>query len=238
MNRGATSVAEAPPVQLNLLHGFELSVSGRCPVVPLGTQRLLAFVALQPRPVHRCYVAGTLWPDKPEERASANLRSALWRLNGPKTPLVDASSTHVALAPAVVVDLQESESVARQVVNGDMVDVVVARAALLRGDLLPDWYDDWLLLARERHRQLRLHALEGLSIYHCAAGRFAQAIETGLEAVAAEPLRESAHRCVIEAHLAEGNRCEALRQFRGYQRLMHEQLDDEPSAQLAALVGR
>jgi hypothetical protein len=53
---------------------------GRRYVVPEGCKRLLAFVALQGGRADRRHAAGSLWPDGSEDRASGNLRSALWRL--------------------------------------------------------------------------------------------------------------------------------------------------------------
>jgi len=55
--------------------------------------------------------------------------------------------------------------------------------------------------------------------------------------VAQEPLRESAHRLVVEAHLADGNVCEAIRQYRLYARLLDRHLGLEPSPRMSALVG-
>ncbi len=78
-------------------------------------------------------------------------------------------------------------------------------------DLLPGWYDDWVLLERERLRQRVLHALEALSRHLVAAGRIAEAVEAAMTAVGVEPLRESAQRAPVTAHLAEGNRVEARR---------------------------
>ena len=62
------------------------------------------------------------------------------------------------------------------------------------------------------------------------------AVEAGLAAVAAEPLRESAHRALIAAHLAEGNRSEAMRQFEFYRMLLGKELGLEPSAMMASLA--
>ena len=47
----------------------------------------------------------------------------------------------------------------------------------LDGDLLPDWYDDWLMIERERLRQLRVHALEQLAERAMREGRYGHAID-------------------------------------------------------------
>jgi len=103
-------------------------------------------------------------------------------------------------------------------------------------DLLPDWYDDWVLVERERYNQLRLHAIEALCHHLTAAGHHAEAIDAGLAAVRAEPLRESAHQVLIRAHLAEGNRWEAVRQYERCRRLLLDELGVEPSRALQALL--
>jgi hypothetical protein len=59
----------------------------------------------------------------------------------------------------------------------------------LRGDLLPGWYDDCVLLERERVRQLHMHALEALAEKLAAAGRYGEAVPAAYAAVVAEPLR-------------------------------------------------
>jgi DNA-binding SARP family transcriptional activator len=227
----------AAVVRLSLLNGFELSIDGSPVDVALGSQRLLAFLALQERPVLRAHVAGCLWAGKSDERAAANLRAALWRLSEPGPPLVGSSAAHLSLSPEVSVDVREAIEGARRlldsqggVLDGDFEEF------LLSGDILPDWYEDWVSIERERLRQLRLHALEALCNRLIAAGRLAEAIDVALAAVAAEPLRESAHRLLIRAHLAEGNRAEAVRQFDAYQELLWTGLGVAPSGQLTALM--
>jgi DNA-binding SARP family transcriptional activator len=66
--------------------------------------------------------------------------------------------------------------------------------------------------------------------------RLAAAIDLGLRAVAMEPLRESSHRLVIRAHLREGNRAEALRQYEACSRLLHDELGVAPSPQMTSLL--
>jgi len=108
----------------------------------------------------------------------------------------------------------------------------------LGGELLPGWYDDWVLVERERMNQLRLHALEAFTDVLIQRADHAGALETALTAVAVDPLRESAHRLLIRVHLAEGNAAEALRQYERFRRLLRDSLHIEPSRQMAELVER
>lgn len=226
-------------ISLRLLGGFELRHGQESVSLPLSGQRLLVFLALARRTLQRVYVAGMLWMDYSQEAANANLRTTLWRL--PRTPcrLVETKASHLSLSSEVEVDLHQVESVARDVSADDSGYADDdARALMLAGDLLPDWYEDWVILERERFRQLRLHALEELCDTLVLAGRYQEAIEVGLTVVAGEPLRESAHRAVIRAHLAEGNNGEGLRQYAMLRRFLHEQLGLEPSAEAEILRDR
>lgn len=199
---------------VSLLGSFALRHAGEVFALPLGTQRLIAFLALQHRSVKRVYVAGMLWTRYSQNAANANLRSALWRLNRLPFAVAHTTSAHLSIAPKVVVDYRETMSLARRMRNDPQSWAPQDLEAVMRaGELLPDWYDDWVVIERESFRQARLHALETVCDALIGFGRFAEAIEVGLAAVASEPLRETAHRAVMRAHLAEGNRGEALRQY-------------------------
>jgi DNA-binding SARP family transcriptional activator len=220
-----------------LLGGFDLRFRGNPVAVPLTAQRVLAFLALRDRAMLRLHVAGSLWPETTEDRASANLRSALWRLGRPGVDLIDASNGHLGLAEDVDVDVRHTMSLARHLL-ADQPDLPAKEAdpQRLAEDILPDWSEEWVVMEREHYRQLRLHALESLSEKLTAQGRYAQAVEAGVAAVAAEPLRESAHRTLMKAHLGEGNMKEALHQYRTFQQLLHDELDLEPSEAMEGLV--
>jgi DNA-binding SARP family transcriptional activator len=200
----------------------------------MSSQRLVVFLALHDRPLLRLYVASVLWLDTPEERAYANLRSALWRVHRCDSGLVEAAGQELRLSPNVAVDFREAEAAAYRILESGEPEASFERAQL-SDDLLPDWYDDWVLLERERFRQVRLHALDTLCERLTTVGRLEEALEAGLSAVAAEPLRESAHRAVIRVHLAEGNTAEAVRQYRLCRRFLKEQLGVEPSPRMQEL---
>jgi DNA-binding SARP family transcriptional activator len=221
---------------LKLLDGFDLVCRGRSVALPLSAQRLVAFVALHERPLLRLYAAGSLWLDSPEERANANLRSALWRLNRNGERVIVCTGQRLALHAGVVVDLREAETLAQGVLGGGTAGDLEVEPSALTGDLLPGWYDDWILFERERFRQLRLRALDTLCDRLTDAGRLDAALEAGLAAVAGEPLRESSHRAVIRAHLADGNVAEAVRQYRLCRRLLNDHLGLEPSDQTDGLL--
>jgi DNA-binding SARP family transcriptional activator len=237
-------VAEAtvtpPLLRLNLLRGFELRRGDRLVPMVAGAQRLAALVALQQRMVSRSFVAGTLWPEAPTFRANANLRSALWRVQGSCRQLIQASSQHLGLSPHVIVDVHAAASLANRMLNRFEPlrdeDLDTAMRLSLSSDLLPDWYDDWVLVEREHFRQLRLHALEALCQRLTNAKRYGEAVDAGLAAVQSEPLRESAHRVLIQAHLAEGNQWEAVRQYRLCRRLLLNELGVEPSPEITELL--
>jgi DNA-binding SARP family transcriptional activator len=190
------------------------------PLAPTG-ERLLAFLALRDV-MPREAVAFRLWADHTEEQAHGCLRSALWRLPKPGgCGLVRSEGGRLRLARQLTVDMHVTQRHAHAwPAAGDPPAEVVVEA--FTADLLPAWYDDWLIIDRERYRQLRLHTLERLSAWFTDNGRFAAAIEAGLRAVAGDPLRESAHRCLVRAHLAEGNVSEAVRQTRAYLALLSD----------------
>jgi DNA-binding SARP family transcriptional activator len=236
-SRHSSRVDGEARVRLKLLGGFELTLAGVPVSLPLQCQRLLAVQAIHDRPLLRSYVAGNLWLDTTEARAQANLRSALWRLNSHSDRLVEASAQRLRLAPDVEVDLHRAVVLAQRLSEGTATaDDLQHASGLLAADVLPDWYDEWLLAERERFRQLRLHALESLCDHLAEAGDFSGALRAGLAAVAGDPLRESAHRALIRLWLAEGNQGEAVRQYSMFRRLLQEQLGLTPSTHIEDLV--
>jgi DNA-binding SARP family transcriptional activator len=222
--------------KLCLLQGFELRIGSRMVALTPASQRLVAFVALHERPVRRNYVSGTLWPNTREERASANLRSALWRvptING--EPLILASTTHLQLRPELDVDFRRALSCGEHVLRGASLGDLAQSLDVFCDDLLPDWYEDWVILERERYRQLRLHTLDLACQLLIDAELYSDALQLALKTVAAEPLRESAHRNLVRIHLAEGNIAEAVHQYRRYARTLRMELGARPSEAMHAL---
>lgn len=221
--------------QLSLLGGFRLALGDEPVSIPASAQRLVGLVALSLRPASRALVAATLWPESSEARAGSSLRSAVWRVRRSAPWLLDAQDD-LELANDVYVDIREARALGGRLADQSQVHDEELDLMPFLLDPLPDWYDDWVIVERERYRQTRLHALEALCDLLVARGRYARAIEAGQAAVEGEPLRETAHRTLIRAHLAEGNVSEALRQYRFYRRLLRDELGVRPSPELESLV--
>lgn len=206
--------------------------------VPAGSRALLAFVALQRVPSDRAHVAGTLWPYVSDARAVGDLRSALWRLRRAGIDVVRADKRTLWLADDAAVDVRRVEAWATRLIND------AAEPADLSLDGLPDdacglfpgWYADWAVLERERIRQRVLHALECLASMLSRRQRHTDAVAAAERAVACEPLRESAQRSLISAHLAAGTPHLAYARYREFARLLRAELGVEPSRRITALL--
>ena len=234
----APLVTETGSDTLCLLGGPFLIKNGRRIEIPGGSKRLIIFVTLNGGRVSRRSAAGLLWPHGNDERAAGNLRSALWRLRGAGIHVLYADKCMLYLDPEISVDITQWSEWATSVIEcgaggADLLRVHVNPEAL---DLLPGWYDEWVIFERERLRYRLLHAMESLVRQLIAHGRFADAVDMAVTAVGAEPLRESAQRLLIEAHLAEGNFVEARRAYVTYHELLAAELGVSPSDELTEIV--
>lgn len=224
-------------VTVHLLGGPWITAGQTHRDIPEGGMRLLAFLALDRRPLDRHYVAGSLWPDSDDERAGGCLRTSLWRLRQAGLDIVECSKVTLRLFGDVRVDAESAAQWAERVLTGHPSSDDLAAHPDDALDLLPGWYDDWVLLHRERLRQRVLHALDKAATLLSEQGAHAQAVEVAGVAVAAEPLRESAQRALVQAHLDEGNLVEARRAFGRYEDALRRELGVTPSLAFYRQVG-
>jgi DNA-binding SARP family transcriptional activator len=226
-------MGEVCGLRLTLLGGFRLAgTDGEVRAgLPTSAERVLALIAL--RAGHdptRGHVAGCIWPDTGEVQAAANLRSTLWRIRRVDPRVVQSDGQHLRVGPEVDVDVHHLQAVASHIrhhVPGASLPEV--DGAMLARELLPGYFDDWLVFERERLRQVALSTLDRLVDLQIADGRASEAVLTALAAVESDPLRESAALALIRAHLACGNPSEAIRHADGYRELLSRELGIDPS---------
>ncbi len=225
---------------LSVLDTFVFRAEDRVVSLPAMSRKLLSLLALRGQPMTRLLVAGTLWPDASEQEAACNLRSALWRLKQAAGDALEITTLDLGLRSGVAVDLHDSRELARRLIADSGAtpasDTPASAVQMLSGDVLPGWYDDWVLIEGREWHQLRLHALEALATRLVVEGRCADAIQAALATVRAEPLRESVHGALIKSFIAEGNQNEALSDFYRYRDLLRAELGIEPGPQITGLV--
>lgn len=227
------------PLALHLLDGPYVTQADHRREIPDSVQRLVVLVALRRGPVGRQLAAGSLWPAHRDNRAAANLRSVLWRLRSADLDLLVAVNGAVSLHPDVEVDLHAVTAWSDRIIDGSRptdADLVPSAQRLLALELLPGWHDDWVLMERERLRQRILHTMETVSRILLRRHHYTNAVEAAMLVVSADPLRESAQRVLIEAHLGERNLTEAHRTYEAFRALLWQELGVLPSAGLRALV--
>jgi DNA-binding SARP family transcriptional activator len=236
-------IREAPPddgiqrPRLALLGEFSLWIDGDRVSVPPHLQRLLALLSLSNTALSRRHVSGVLWGNSTEKHARGSLRSTLWKLGETGLTLVENTGESLRLDPAVEVDVHRTKRLSRDLMHGRFKEEALALLEpTLLCDLLPGWYDGWVLVEREMYRQLNLHALELLCEQLTSQSRFGPAVMAGLATVSRDPLRESGYRALMSAYLAEGNAWEAMRTYDQYASIAAQELGVGPSAQMRSLL--
>jgi DNA-binding SARP family transcriptional activator len=224
--------------RIQLLGGFQVRGCEQEFSVTPASERLIAFLALERQPMRRIFAAGKLWPDVSEERALGNLRSTLWRLGQQQLGLVESEGALIYLARDVEVDVFEVIKLGRRLVQaGGAYTEDDLEPGRFHGELLPGWYDDWVVIERERLRQLCLHALEGIARALLQQERHAEAIDVAWMVLTSDPFRESAHKIIIQAYQAEGNRGSAMRHYTWCRDVLLAEMKSAPSRDLQ-MIGK
>ncbi len=221
--------------------------------VQLPTQRtrdLLAYlVTFRDRPRTRPVIAGTLWPDLPEEKARRHLSDTLWRTRRAIGEYVTADDERLWFDTSLHywLDAEEFEQVvttsrrarrdASSPSGSSRVDLQAMRAAadLYQGPYLDGLYHDWVLLEQERLREMYLQLLGELQDLHKQTGDYAQALTYAQRIAAAEPLHEAAHRELMRLYHLLGRDTEAIAQYKRCQQILREELDVAPAPETEAL---
>lgn len=229
---------------LTALGGFEARLSARpLPALPKKAQACLAYLALESTSVHsRAELAALLWGDTGDAQAHQSLRKALSSirsaLGDEAESILLAQEGSVALAAAQIdVDAIRFERLAAE----GTPEAAARAAALYRGHLLHGFdldegpFNDWLLVTRERLRELALRTMSRLLAHQMAGGSFDPAAETANRILQLEPLHEPAHRALMQLYAAHGRRVDAVRQYRLCADALRRELNVTPDAETEAL---
>lgn len=221
-------------MHVSVLGAFTLKVEDSPVALGVDARRLVAYLAIHPRPQERAALAADLWPGVQRGAAPRLLTEAAAAIAVPGLLADTGDEGPFALAADVTVDLTAAMGLIRALpeIPADENPDLTPLAA----DILPGWTAAWIAVERERFRQLRLHAVEERSLRLVAAERFDAAVELAQSAVRAAPSRESARKALIEAHLAQGNIAAAVDQYDQYQELLRSSIGGPVSSGLDGLI--
>jgi DNA-binding SARP family transcriptional activator len=233
-------------IAIRLLGQYTVTVAGQ-PCAPLPTERsrlLFAYLAFHSAPQPRSHLIGLLWPDLPEKQARRRLTQEMWRINSelskvglPITLAAQGDAIQFADGVEVVCDAHQFHTLLERcrVEHSTAWPSLAELTAFLGGELLPGYFDDWILVARERLFQAYSAALMRL-LSQCK-----QLGDWDTATVVVDALRQ--HDPLSEAWIAEslrlalnlGRREASLQQYKQFVVTLQEALGVAPSSELAAL---
>lgn len=220
---------------------------------PVGRQGRLAFAFLAAehwRSIPRDELIDELWPDAPppsSDRALSVVMSKLRaHLEGEGFPGFEIAGGfgcyQMRLPPNTWIDIEAAAEGMDRATGAMRADAYrdawgdaqiachISRRQFLVGDDGP-----WATRMRANLRETRVRAYECLSEIYAWSGEPANAVRYASLAIEIEPFRETAHRHLMRAHAAAGNRAEALRAYERCRHLLAEELGVSPSPQIEAV---
>ena len=226
---------------------------------------LLLYLATEGGTHTREKLVELFWPRSGESRGRANLRNALSSLRktlfgneDPENSYLMVERYHVSfdLEADIESDLGVLEAAETAALlgaggsaDGDERSRVVARLleAVMahRGEFLEGFYlddapefDHWADMQRESWRRHLGAVYDQLIRLQMEGGEFSAAIKTARRWVKREPSEENAHRSLIEAYVASGDRQAALAAFESYRGELEKGLGVTPGPEIEALAAR
>jgi DNA-binding SARP family transcriptional activator/pimeloyl-ACP methyl ester carboxylesterase len=200
---------------------------------------LLIFLCETGGPVARETAAALLWPEADEATARARLRRTLHKIRiAFGSDIVATNAASLGLHPGVstAVDSRTFERAcdygslekAPDLYTGDFLD----------GFSLPDCpeFEEWTFFRREALRSRLVQALERMVEAKITGGEPRSAAVHATRLVGLDPLSETAHRHLIRAHLAAGDKAAARRQLDACARLLNDELGVPPAPDTIGLL--
>ena len=201
-------------------------------------QTLLAYLLLNREMVHRRErLAGVLWPDSLASSARQSLRNALWHLRraiGDDYVLADKTSLAFNTAASYSLDV----AILEDGPAADDPDALIQVVAVYEGELLPDFYEEWVLLERERLRALFERRIQTLLDGLVAVGRWRDVQTWAEHWIALGHVPEPAYRALMTAYAGLGDLAGMATSYRRCVQVLEDELGVPPSEETQALYQR
>ncbi len=229
-------------LEVKLLGRFEASRDGKpIAISSRPAQSLFAYLILNAGTAHRREkLAGLLWPDSLEETARDNLRHALWRM---RKALEAASSIQFLHADDVTISFQESSDYLLDAAELEKLnenastDELIAVLSEYQGELLPGFYDEWVILEREHLYSIFEHHMARLMSLLQEENRWLDILDWAERWIKLGQKPEPAYRALMSAHAAKGDMSKVAATYERCVKSLGD-IGMEPSEQTRALYER
>lgn len=197
-------------LEVNLLGAFSLRAGKKSLALPSRTaQSLFAYLILNAGTAYRREkLAGQLWPDTREEAARDYLRHALWRI---RKVLLSAGATTCLQADDLTVsfaatgDYRLDAADVKRAGECKATDALMKALGAYAGELLPGFYDEWVVLERTHLQSIYETEMARLLEMLQEAGSWAEVLEWAEKWIAFGQRPEPAYRALMSAHAATGD---------------------------------
>jgi DNA-binding SARP family transcriptional activator/streptogramin lyase len=202
-------------------------------------------------PVPRDELGEVLWESFPPATWEKALRVLVSKLRKVLAESFTDSATDLTAAfgcyrldlpPESWVDILTAENAAQEaedLLAADELDAAIIAAtlaeSLLRQPFMPGDNGTWVHAKRRELAEVRARALVALAESYLRSGKAEAAVRWAEQAVEVELFRESGYRQLMAAHVAAGNRAEALRVYEQCRRLLADELGAYPSPETEAI---
>ncbi len=227
-------------LEVKLLGKFEVQRDNQSVEIPLrAAQSLLAYLMLSAGTPHRReQLAGMMWPDMPESNAKSNLRQTLARLRkaiGEEYLVTDDLAIKFDATAEYWLDARVID---QETAANASADEMIALVSVYAGELLPGFYDEWVLLERERLAAVFERKIDRLLDCLIGAQRWEDVLHWGERWIALGHTPEAAYRALILAHGASGDVSNAAAVYQRCVQALRDDLGVEPSTQTRAVFER
>ena len=233
-------------LEVRLLGQFDLRIDGQHVELPSRpAQSLFAYLVLNSGTAHRREkLAGLFWPEANESNARSNLRHSLWRIRqavgvGRRTDcgalLADNVSITFERQPGCWVDVITLEAGSGPDTSPEEL---LESLSVYGGELLPGFYEDWVLLERERIKAVFERKVQRLLDQLMAARRWPAVLEWGERWIALGQFPEPAYRALMVAYAGLGDLSSVAGAYQRCVDVLRHELGIEPSEQTREVFER
>lgn len=225
-------MTDYPKLKVYLLGSMRITADEQPIALPTRkVEALLAFLLLNDGQHNREKLAAQFWPDVSDDAARASLRNALSTLRrhlGADLLKSDRETVQIVPDFPIWVDAQAFRKQAELYLAAPSPDLGTVDLTLFGGDLLADFYDDWILQTREQYATLYRRTLLEVTQQMRSQGEYEQAIALAEQALYFDPALERAHQQLMFCYAALGDRNAALRQYESCRTALQQELAVEP----------